>query len=110
MGDQLTRLHKLTRADCTTRNRRKAAALRASYDNLEERIAVLSGEEAAVRCPDLDGNQIMELLGIGPGRGVGDAYKFCSSAGWIVARSSRMSPSPSCWSGGPSGRAGGRCG
>lgn len=76
-GDQLTRLHKLTRADCTTRNRRKAAALRASYDNLEERIAVLSEEEElrSVR-PDLDGNQIMELLGIGPGRDVGDAYKF----------------------------------
>lgn len=74
---ELTRLHKLTRADCTTRNRRKAAALRTSYDNLEERISVLSEEEElrAVR-PDLDGNQIMELLGIGPGRDVGDAYKF----------------------------------
>ena len=76
-GDQLTRLHKLTRADCTTRNRRKAAALRASYDNLEDRIAVLSEEEElrSIR-PDLDGNEIMELLGIGPGRDVGDAYKF----------------------------------
>jgi poly(A) polymerase len=76
-GDELTRLHKLTRADCTTRNRRKAAALRASYDNLEDRIAVLSEEEElrAVR-PDLDGNEIMELLGIGPGRNVGDAYKY----------------------------------
>ncbi len=74
---ELTRLHKLTRADCTTRNRRKAAALRASYDSLEARIAVLSEEEElrSVR-PDLDGNQIMELLGIGPGRDVGDAYKF----------------------------------
>jgi len=76
-GDQLTRLHKLTRADCTTRNRRKAAALRASYDSLEDRIAVLSEEEElrSIR-PDLDGNDIMELLGIGPGRDVGDAYKF----------------------------------
>ncbi|MGA9146222.1 MAG: CCA tRNA nucleotidyltransferase, partial [Candidatus Nanopelagicales bacterium] len=76
-GDELTRLHKLTRADCTTRNRRKAAALRASYDSLEDRIAVLSEEEElrSVR-PDLDGNEIMELLGIGPGRDVGDAYKY----------------------------------
>ena len=75
--DELTRLHKLTRADCTTRNRRKAAALRASYDSLEDRIAVLSEEEElrSVR-PDLDGNEIMELLGIGPGRDVGDAYKY----------------------------------
>ncbi len=76
-GDELTRLHKLTRADCTTRNRRKAAALAASYDNLEARIAVLSEEEElrSVR-PDLDGNDIMESLGIGPGRDVGEAYKF----------------------------------
>ncbi len=75
--DELIRLHKLTRADCTTRNRRKAAALAASYDNLEARIAVLSEEEElrSVR-PDLDGNDIMELLGIGPGRDVGEAYKF----------------------------------
>lgn len=76
-GDELTRLHKLTRADCTTRNRRKAAALAASYDNLEARIAVLSQEEElkSVR-PDLDGTQIMQILGIAPGRDVGDAYKF----------------------------------
>lgn len=76
-GDQLTRLHKLTRADCTTRNRRKAAALQASYDSLENRIAVLREQEEldAVR-PDLDGNQIMEILGIGPGRQVGEAYKY----------------------------------
>ncbi len=76
-GDELTRLHKLTRADCTTRNRRKAAALAASYDNLEARIAVLSEEEElrSLR-PDLDGNDVMELLGIGPGRDVGEAYKF----------------------------------
>lgn len=76
-GDELTRLHKLTRADCTTRNRRKAAALRASYDSLEVRIAELSKEEElqSVR-PDLDGTAIMEILGIGPGREVGEAYKF----------------------------------
>ncbi|MFA7266926.1 MAG: HDIG domain-containing metalloprotein, partial [Candidatus Nanopelagicales bacterium] len=76
-GDELSRLHKLTRADCTTRNRRKAAALAASYDNLEARIAVLSEEEElkSIR-PDLDGTQIMEILGIEPGREVGEAYKF----------------------------------
>jgi len=76
-GDQLTRLHKLTRADSTTRNRRKAAALQASYDSLEQRIAELSEQEEmeSVR-PDLDGNRIMELLCIEPGREVGQAYKF----------------------------------
>jgi poly(A) polymerase len=76
-GDQLDRLHILTRADCTTRNQRKADRLRRTYDALEERIARLSEEEelAAIR-PDLDGNQIMEILGIGPGRDVGAAYTF----------------------------------
>ena len=76
-GDLLPRLHVLTRADCTTRNRRKAERLRRSYDDLEERIARLSEEEelASIR-PDLDGNQIMEILGIGPGPQVGAAYRF----------------------------------
>ncbi len=76
-GDQLERLHVLTRADCTTRNTRKAERLRRTYDGLEERIARLSQEEelASIR-PDLDGNQIMEALGIGPGREVGEAYHF----------------------------------
>jgi len=76
-GDQLERLHILTRADSTTRNRRKAERLRRAYDHLEERIATLAEQEelAAIR-PDLDGNQIMEILGIGPGPEVGQAYKF----------------------------------
>ncbi|MBA8805673.1 poly(A) polymerase [Nocardioides ginsengisegetis] len=75
-GDQLERLHVLTRADCTTRNQRKADRLRRTYDELEERIARLSEEEelASIR-PDLDGNQIMQILGIGPGREVGQAYQ-----------------------------------
>ena len=75
-GDQLTRLHVLTRADCTTRNQRKADRLARTYDSLEARIVVLSEQEelAAVR-PDLDGNQIMEILGIAAGREVGQAYK-----------------------------------
>jgi poly(A) polymerase len=76
-GDQLERLHVLTRADCTTRNRRKADRLRRTYDELEDRIARLSEEEelAAMR-PDLDGNRIMELLGIPAGPQVGEAYRF----------------------------------
>jgi len=76
-GDQLERLHVLTRADCTTRNRRKAEALRAAYDDLEARIERLKEQEEldSIR-PDLDGNQIMEILGIPPGREVGEAYKF----------------------------------
>ncbi len=76
-GDQLERLHILTRADCTTRNKRKAERLRRTYDDLEVRIARLEEQEelASIR-PDLDGNQIMEILGIGPGPEVGQAYKF----------------------------------
>jgi poly(A) polymerase len=76
-GDLLEHLHVLTRADCTTRNRRKAARLAATYDDLEERIARLAEEEelASLR-PALDGNQIMEALGIGPGRDVGAAYQW----------------------------------
>jgi len=70
----------LTRADCTTRNKRKADRLRRAYDDLEARIARLREEEdlASLR-PDLDGNQIMELLGIGPGREVGAAYQHLLS-------------------------------
>lgn len=75
-GDQLARLHVLTRADCTTRNRRKAERLRQTYDHLEERIARLAEEEelAAMR-PDLDGNDIMRILDISPGPAVGKAYR-----------------------------------
>jgi poly(A) polymerase len=76
-GDQLERLHVLTRADCTTRNARKAERLRRTYDDLETRIAQLSeAEELAAIRPDLDGQRIMELLGIPPGPQVGAAYRF----------------------------------
>jgi poly(A) polymerase len=76
-GDLLPRLHKLTRSDCTTRNRRKAAGLAADYDALEERIARLQAEEDLARVrPDLDGNAIMELLGVPPGPIVGQAWRF----------------------------------
>jgi poly(A) polymerase len=75
-GPLLPRLHKLTRSDCTTRNRRKAAGLAADYDALEERIAHLEAEEDLARVrPDLDGNAIMELLGIPPGPLVGKAWR-----------------------------------
>lgn len=76
-GPQLERLHILTRADVTTRNRRKADRLSFAYDDLEDRIASLGEEEelAAMR-PDLDGEQIMAILGLKPGRDVGDAYRF----------------------------------
>jgi len=76
-GPLLTRLHKLTRADCTTRNRRRALALQRAYDHLEERIVDLRAQEEldAVR-PDLDGQAIMRILGIPPGPQVGQAYRF----------------------------------
>lgn len=76
-GGELERLHVLTRADCTTRNRRKADRLRRTYDDLEARIAQLAEQEEldAMR-PDLDGNRIMAVLGIGPGPQVGEAYRW----------------------------------
>jgi poly(A) polymerase len=74
-GPLLPRLNKLVRADCTTRNRRRQLALQRSYDDLEARIAALAAAEdlANVR-PDLDGNAIMALLGVGPGPVVGRAW------------------------------------
>jgi poly(A) polymerase len=76
-GDQLERLHIITRADVTTRNVRKADRLAFAYDDLEERIAAIAEAEgkAAVR-PDLDGEQIMAILGLKPSREVGEAYAF----------------------------------
>lgn len=76
-GDQLERLHILTRSDCTTRNVRKAQRLARAYEELEWRIDALAEQEQldALR-PDLDGTQIMEILGVGPGPVVGQAYKF----------------------------------
>ena len=75
--EQLKRLHILTRADVTTRNQRKADRLAHAYDDLEARIKVLAEQEQldAMR-PDLDGEEIMQLLGIKPGREVGQAYNF----------------------------------
>ena len=76
-GDLLERLHILTRADVTTRNKRKAARLASAYDDIESRIAALREQEEldSIR-PELDGNQIQQILGIAPGREVGEAYRF----------------------------------
>jgi poly(A) polymerase len=76
-GDLLERLHILTRADVTTRNKRKAGRLAAAYDDIESRIAALREQEEldSIR-PELDGNRIQQVLGISPGREVGEAYKF----------------------------------
>jgi poly(A) polymerase len=76
-GDLLPRLHKLVRSDSTTRNKRRAAALSATYDSLEARIAELAEKEDLARVrPDLDGNAIMALLGIPPGPQVGQAWNY----------------------------------
>ena len=74
-GPLLPRLHKLVRSDCTTRNKRKAAALSQAYDTLEQRIADLRAQEELDKIrPDLTGNEIMEILEIPPGPLVGLAY------------------------------------
>ena len=76
-GPLLATLHKLVRADCTTRNKRRAARLQANYDDLESRIAELAAKEDLARVrPDLDGNEIMRLLDIPPGPQVGEAWSF----------------------------------
>jgi poly(A) polymerase len=76
-GDQLERLHILTRADVTTRNRRKADRLGFAYDDLEQRIRTLAEqEEMAMVRPDLDGEQIMAILELKPSREVGEAYRY----------------------------------
>ena len=75
-GPHLQRLHRLTRADCTTRNQRKATRLRRAYDDLEVRIdELLEQEELGKVRPDLDGNEIAEVLGIAPGPVLGEAYR-----------------------------------
>jgi poly(A) polymerase len=75
--EQLIRLHKLTRADCTTRNDAKAEKLRDAYNDLELRIVELSKqEELKSMRPELDGAEIMKVLNIKPGPEVGKAYQF----------------------------------
>lgn len=76
-GEQLERLHRLTRSDVTTRNKKKAQRLAHAYDDLERRIGELAEqEELDSMRPDLDGQQIMAILGIDPGPMVGKAYNY----------------------------------
>ena len=76
-GEYIIHLHVLTRADCTTRNKAKAARLSATYDSLEARIAVLMEQEELSKIrPDLDGQQVMEILNLKPSREVGQAMDF----------------------------------
>ena len=80
-GPLLDRLNELTRCDCTTRNKRRAAELARRMDQLEERIARLrEQEELDSLRPDIDGRQVMEHLGIGPGRAVGEALTMLLEA------------------------------
>ena len=75
--DLLTHLHLLTRADCTTRNKKKAEGLAKTYDQLEERIVQLMAQEELNKIrPDLDGVQIMKILNLKPSRVVGEAYDY----------------------------------
>ncbi len=76
-GPLLAELNELTRCDCTTRNKRRAADLSRRMDDLEARIAVLREREEleAIR-PDLDGSQVMRLLGVKPGPVIGRALAF----------------------------------
>jgi len=76
-GELLNHLHVLTRADCTTRNKKKTENLATNYDHLEARIASLMEQEELLKIrPDLDGHEIMEILGIKTGPQVGKAYEF----------------------------------
>ena len=76
-GELLTHLHLLTRADCTTRNKKKADLLAKTYDELEDRIAVLMQQEELNKIrPDLTGEQIMQILNLKPSPAVGKAYDF----------------------------------
>jgi poly(A) polymerase len=80
-GPLLDELNELTRCDCTTRNERKARMLARRMDALEARIAELREREelAAIR-PDIDGNRVMSLLGIAPGREIGLALDMLLEA------------------------------
>ena len=76
-GELLTHLHLLTRADCTTRNKKKAEGLAKTYDQLEKRIEDLMAQEELNKIrPDLTGDEIMQILGIKPSPNVGKAYEF----------------------------------
>ena len=93
-GPLLGQLHKLVRADCTTRNKRRAAKLQANYDDLEARIAELATKEDLQRVrPDLDCNAIMELLGIPAGMG-GESAKYTPTGAATPSTPGRMKRRP----------------
>ena len=86
-GDLLDDLNELTRCDCTTRDERKAAALGRRMDELEARIAELREQEELAKIrPPLDGNQVMEFLGVPPGPSSARRSTSCSSSGSTRAR------------------------
>ena len=105
-GPLLDQLNELTRCDCTTRNANKARALARRMDELEARIADLREQEEldAIR-PDLDGSQVMEELGLAPGRDVGGPWPSSSSSGWTRDPWARRRPASASPSGGPTGLA-----
>jgi poly(A) polymerase len=101
-GPLLSRLHVLTRADCTTRNEARAARLASAYDALEQRIARLAKEEELAKIrPDLDGNEIMRVLGLRSGPAVGEAYRFLLDLRMEHARSAARELPPNCSAGHP---------
>jgi poly(A) polymerase len=76
-GDYLPELNVLTRCDCTTRNEKKARILSRRMDEMEERISeLMASEELASLRPELDGQKVMELLGVPAGPIVGAAMEF----------------------------------
>ncbi len=105
-GPLLPRLMRLIRADVTSQNRRKVARLQAGNDELARRIVELAEREAldAIR-PDIDGSRIMEILGLEPGRLVGQARDFLLELRLEEGPSARPRPSAACWRGGPNGTA-----
>jgi poly(A) polymerase len=99
-GPLLTRLHVLTRADCTTRNKARALRLDRAHDDLERRIRALSAQEELDQIrPDLNGTEIMEVLGIPPGRWSGRRTGSCSSCEWSTARWAAIVPFRNCCAG-----------
>ena len=76
-GPLLPTLNAMVRADCTTRNAAKARELGRRMDELEARIGELAAQEELDKIrPELDGRQVMEILGVDPGPAVGEAMRF----------------------------------
>lgn len=101
-GHLYERLNRLTRADATTQNKRKAMIFSQAMDEMEERVRELKKKEDfdAIR-PDLDGNEIMELLGLEPGPMIGRAYKHMLEYRLVTVRWTTMWPSKNSSAGTP---------